>query len=137
VQDLERGRPPETVLAEILATEEYWGRSGGDPNAYVRSLFLDIVGREPAQNEYDRWGGQLTADGRVTFQSRLGVASAILAAVPGSWRPKEPIDEPPPQQDYRRGDPLQNYPRRPYYRPLPPSDRPYPPYDRPYPPYDR
>src|SRR5262245_22521632 len=55
VQQLQDGSAPDAVLAGILASDEYYRRSGGSPEGFVRKLFRDLTSRRPGPREADYW----------------------------------------------------------------------------------
>ncbi len=94
---LRSGSSPEFTLAGILGSDEYYAKSGHTPHGFIRTLFLDVTGREPAHEEFHYWLQ------RLTFEDRRDVAYAFLERSPQAWRT-------PPA--YYPGD--QGYYRRPY-----------------------
>jgi hypothetical protein len=58
------GRGPETVLAEILGSPEYYDLSGDTPQGFVRQLHVDVLGRPPTPSEMRFWVGRLYTGGR-------------------------------------------------------------------------
>jgi uncharacterized protein DUF4214 len=84
VNHLQQGDPPDSVLAGILGSDEYYKRAGGTP---------DIVKRQPSPSEMDFWvRRQYTED-------RQSVADEILTQNPGVWVGASPpvgVPAPPP-----------------------------------------
>src|SRR4051812_30022536 len=39
IQQLQQGNPPEAVLAGILSSDEYYQRSGNNPQSYIMALY--------------------------------------------------------------------------------------------------
>jgi hypothetical protein len=79
VNHLQQGDPPDSVLAGILGSDEYYKRAGGTPDGFVGLLFRDIVKRQPSPSEMDFWvRRQYTED-------RQSVADEILTQNPGVW----------------------------------------------------
>jgi hypothetical protein len=79
VNHLQQGDPPDSVLAGILGSDEYYKRGGGTPDGFVSLLFRDIVKRQPSPSEMDFWvRRQYTED-------RQSVADEILTQNPGVW----------------------------------------------------
>src|SRR5436309_1458454 len=44
VRQLQAGNAPETVLAGILGSDEYYVRGGSTPEGFVQRLFADVAG---------------------------------------------------------------------------------------------
>jgi hypothetical protein len=44
---------PASVLASILSSQEYYARAGCTPDGFVRTLFMDVLGRQPTPQEYN------------------------------------------------------------------------------------
>lgn len=86
INDLQRGVPPDQVLAQILASEEYYQLAGSTPEGFVRQLFDDFRGREPAREELRTWVRQVQA------RRRDEVALAFLREGPGPQPPRPPAD---------------------------------------------
>ena len=76
---LRRGNDPNTVLAGILGSEEYYQRAGSRPDRFVVQLFVDLLGRTPTQREIDFWVRRQFTD------SRQDVAFQVLSQNPGAW----------------------------------------------------
>ena len=68
---LRAGKPPDWVLAHLLASEEYYQRAGGTPEGFVRSFFLDVTGREPSRQDYQTWAPRLRTEDRAAVAARL------------------------------------------------------------------
>jgi hypothetical protein len=75
---LRRGGSPASVLAGILASEEYFIRVGGTMPAFIRAIYRQVVGRPPTPGEFTFWLR------RANFQSRREIADDILAQNPGA-----------------------------------------------------
>jgi len=88
---LRAGQTPEDVLAQILGSPEYYNRGGGNPEGFVRRLYLDLTGRPPAPPELKFWVND------VYRSDRHDVAYRMLQRFPQSWG-GGPESEP----DYRR-----------------------------------
>jgi len=100
---LRQGQQPEVVLAQILASSEYYIRGGSSPQGYIRRLLTDLTGRPPGPREMTFWVNQLYR------MDRQDVVLRVLQRYPGSATapPAAPVEE--PGYDYRR----------PPYRPAP------------------
>ena len=72
VQALRRGVPQEDVQSSILASDEYFKRAGGTTPAYVRQLYVDLLGREPLPAEVNYWVG------RLRYETRKNVSHQLL-----------------------------------------------------------
>jgi hypothetical protein len=88
VDQLREGKPPDGVLAHIVASPEYYLRSGSTPQGFVRNLFLDLTGREPSPRDLQDWVRRLRTD-----EDRREVARALLQRYPQAWRPAtDPVE---------------------------------------------
>lgn len=72
IQSLDSGRAPREVQADLLASDEYFQGAGGTRPAYVRQLYIDLVGREPLPPEITYWMG------RLTYEPRRDVVTQLL-----------------------------------------------------------
>jgi hypothetical protein len=69
------GRPPEAVLAGILASDEYYHRNGCCPTGLVRGLYQDHLGRCPSAGEARQWQCELERCGREQMVIRFLAAA--------------------------------------------------------------
>src|SRR5262245_23138413 len=69
------GKPPDCVLAGILASCEYYDRNGGCDAGFVKGLYRDRLGRCPSREEVRTWLCELDRCG-----SRYNVAHKFLIA---------------------------------------------------------
>jgi hypothetical protein len=76
---LRGGQSPQAVLSAILASDEYYLAAGGTPPSLVRTLFFDLVGREPTPQEFNYWGR------RLQYQRRSDVVYQLLLRHPQTW----------------------------------------------------
>ena len=74
-EELEHGVEPCLAVAHMLATPEYFARCGNKLEVYVRTLFLETVGRAPTPAEYDFWLRRFYHEDRAT------VAYALMQAL--------------------------------------------------------
>jgi hypothetical protein len=79
VEAIRSGQAPETVLAQILASDEYYQRAGNSPEGFVRKLHQDLTGRPPAPREAQFWIAQVYRAGR------QDVAYQMLMRYPQDW----------------------------------------------------
>jgi hypothetical protein len=79
VEAIRSGQAPEGVLAQILASDEYFQRAGNTPEGFVRRLHQDLTGRLPAPREAQFWIGQTFRGGR------QDVAYQMLMRYPQDW----------------------------------------------------
>jgi uncharacterized protein DUF4214 len=80
---MRQGTPPAQLLAGILGSDEYYRIAGGTPDGFVRSLYLDLAGREPAARELNYWTNRLATE------YPRDVAYGILARYPQAWSPAQ------------------------------------------------
>jgi len=105
-ESLRQGQQPEAVLAQILASSEYYNRGGGSPQGYVRRLITDLTGRPPGGREISFWVNQMyRAD-------RQDIVMQVLQRYPGNWSTGGGGGGGVPYPD----EPSYDY-RRPYYQP--------------------
>ena len=57
------GTPALDIQGRILASDEYFRNSGGRPRPWIRSLYNDLLNRDPRPREVDYWMDRLTALG--------------------------------------------------------------------------
>jgi hypothetical protein len=79
VNHLAQGDSPDSVLAGLLASDEYYKRAGGTPQGFITLLHRDIIKRDPSPAEMDFWVR------RMYTEDRQGVADDILTQNPGVW----------------------------------------------------
>ncbi|HTU23440.1 MAG TPA: DUF4214 domain-containing protein [Gemmataceae bacterium] len=84
MQDL-RGGSPEYVKSAVLAGDEYFERAGGTRPAYVRQLYVDVLGREPLPAEINYWVG------RLRYEPRRDVAYRLLRLHPQNASGMTPV----------------------------------------------
>jgi len=101
---LQSGHAPDAVLAQLLASPEYYLRGGSTPQGFVQRLHIDLTGRPPGPGETAAWVRQLYS------HDRQDVAYQMLQRYPQNWGGS-------PGEDYRP-EPTHDY-RRPFYRYLP------------------
>jgi len=109
IDALRAGQPPEAMLSKILSSQEYYEKSGGTPEGFVQTLYLDLAGREPTPQEVNYWvQRQYQAD-------RADVAYQLLLRYPQAWQWQGGIPGGafPPQPGYE--------PQQPSYEPQQPS----------------
>jgi hypothetical protein len=58
VQAYYRGGP-ESALAGILGSQEYYRLWGNDPRRFVAGLYSDVLHRQPRANELNQWASQV------------------------------------------------------------------------------
>jgi hypothetical protein len=81
---LRRGRPPEEVLAGLLASREYYEYSGGTWRGFIKQLLLDVGHHEPSAEEV---GHHVH---RTRGQDPAEVAHRFLMKYPQNWVPGRP-----------------------------------------------
>ncbi|MFP5320340.1 MAG: DUF4214 domain-containing protein, partial [Acidimicrobiia bacterium] len=72
---LTRSTTAVTVRADILGSQEYFGRAGGSAEAWLDAVYRDLLGRQPDQAGRDHFLGQLRSG-----VPREPIASAILVS---------------------------------------------------------
>jgi hypothetical protein len=75
-----RGQGPETVLAQILGSPEYYSYGNSTPLGFVQRLFYTLIGRWPTPAEARAWVG------RLAYRDRADVAYEFLLRYPQHWR---------------------------------------------------
>jgi len=78
---LRSGNHPALVLASILGSDEYFAKAGNTREGFVRTLFLDVAGREPTRRELGYWVN------RLSVETNRDVAYAFLLNYPAAWQP--------------------------------------------------
>jgi hypothetical protein len=79
VNQLQQGTPPDSVLAGILASDEYYNKGGGTPQGFVTALFNDVLKRPPSPADLNFWMS------RMYTESRQDIADEVLTQNPGVW----------------------------------------------------
>jgi hypothetical protein len=80
VGTLQKGSPPDEVLAGILTSPEYYRIGGSTPAGFVTQLYSDLFGRRPTPRELNYWAGRI-----YTEEDRRTVAEEVLRQNPGVW----------------------------------------------------
>jgi hypothetical protein len=108
---LRSGQAPESVLAQILGSDEYYMRAGNSPEAFVSRLHQDLTGRPPAPGE-----ARFFID-RVYQSGRQDVAYQMLMRYPQNWgsAPSPRFQYDWDRDGYRRERDEHEF-RRPYWR---------------------
>jgi hypothetical protein len=101
VDELHRGVEPCLAVAHMLATQEYFARCGNKLEVYVRTMFLEVVGRAPTPQEYDFWLRRFYHEDRAT------VAYDLMTRYPPAWV----MEETPPAEAYEYRAPIVPYRR--------------------------
>jgi hypothetical protein len=73
---LRRGADPGDIEADIIGSDEYWRRHGGNVVGFVRGLYADVLGREPNRAEVRNWQDRFA----VNRGNRSAVAREFLQA---------------------------------------------------------
>jgi hypothetical protein len=107
---LRQGASPESVLAGILSSDEYYNRAQSRPEAFIDNLYRDLVSRPATQNEIRFWVQRMYAQNPEDTKTRQDIAYDMLVQHPGSWQ--SPSLPPPRDRDRDRYD--YDY-HRPYY----------------------
>jgi hypothetical protein len=71
---LRNGGDPQGVEADILASDEFWNRNGGNVVGFIQGMYSDILGRAPNRNEVRFWADRYLANS----QNRSAVAREVL-----------------------------------------------------------
>jgi hypothetical protein len=89
VNQLANGAAPETLLANILGSQEYFKNAGSTPQGFVQSLFEDLAGRRPTPQEVQYWVSQLYYNYNNNYYDDSGgrnnVAYSMLMRYPQSF----------------------------------------------------
>ena len=108
IDSIRQGQPPNSVLAKILGSQEYYDKSGDNPQGFIQTLYQDVTGRQPSPQELNYWMQ------RMSISDRTDVAYELLTRYPQSWQGAAPGYYPPSQPGYTLA-PHYEY-RRPFYR---------------------
>jgi hypothetical protein len=71
---------PLYVQSILLASNEFYVRSGGTTQSFLNALFVTVLGRRPTYREIAALQGQ------VVYNSRLWFTQAFLSQVAGGWQ---------------------------------------------------
>lgn len=86
---LYKGTPPEKLLGDILAGDEFYNLAGATPEGFVRELYQGGTGRQPNRNELREWLQRPLG----SAPERRAVAEAFLQRHPQGWQaPANPIE---------------------------------------------
>jgi hypothetical protein len=111
IGSLRSGQTPEAVLAQILASDEYYLRAGNTPEGFVSTLYQQLTGRLPSRGEAQAWLG------RVYHGERQDVAYQMLMRYPQDWgRVPSPRFRDEERRDRDRYEPEEHRFRRPLLR---------------------
>jgi hypothetical protein len=91
---IRQGQSPASVLAQILASQEYYDKSRDTPEGFIQTLYLDVTGRQPTPQEFNYWMQRLNTS------DRTDVAYHLLVRYPQGWQGAAPVYAPPPQPGY-------------------------------------
>ncbi len=80
VGQLLAGGSIDAVNDGILASDEFFNRSGASDEAYVSSLYQTILGRDAETSGLEYWSGQLGALGRQGVAHGIGTSAEGRAA---------------------------------------------------------
>jgi hypothetical protein len=131
LQELRTGRLTNEAAADLLASPEYYQRSGGTDASFVQRFYLDILGRYPTPVEMNYWMGRLRNETRgaamqclLRLHPQTGSAVEIAPVrylVPPQYNPRyfpDPASEtfPDPSGPYFHDPYLGNYERSPAIR---------------------
>jgi hypothetical protein len=71
---------PLYVQSVLLASNEFFAKSGGTPQSYLSAVFVTTLGRRPTLQEISALQGPLVFNGRLWF------AQAYLSTVARGWQ---------------------------------------------------
>lgn len=80
-QSLYKGTPPEKVLSEMLAGDEFYNLAGGTPEGFIREMYQGGTGRQPNRNELREWMQKIGPN-----PDRRAMAEAFLQRFPQGWQ---------------------------------------------------
>jgi hypothetical protein len=80
IDQVRQGQPPDNVLAQMLASQEYYDKGGRSPQGFVQKLYVDLTGQPPPPPALGYWANLLYQS------SRQEVAHALLLRYPQSWQ---------------------------------------------------
>ena len=75
IEELRSGTPSAEVAAQFFASTEYFRRSGGTNQAWIRALYLGILGREPDPAGWAAW-----VEAADNGNPRVGIATTFYQA---------------------------------------------------------
>jgi len=94
VDQVRGGQSPDSVLASLLSSQEYYNKAGGTPQGFIQKLFIDLTGQPPAPQQMNHWMNRLYSS------DRTEVAHAILMRHPQAWQGGAPATYYPPTPAY-------------------------------------
>jgi Ca2+-binding RTX toxin-like protein len=79
------GATSDSVLANILASGEYYAKSGNTNASFIEALYHDLLGRTPGQTEVDSWLGVLGHVGRKGVALGFLMSNEYRSDLISSW----------------------------------------------------
>jgi hypothetical protein len=80
IDQVRQGQPPDHVLAQMLASQEYYDRGGRTPQGFIAKLHVDLTGQPPSPEALHYWVSRLVQG------NRQEVAQALLTRSPPGWQ---------------------------------------------------
>jgi hypothetical protein len=80
IDQVRQGQPPDGILAQMLASQEYYDKGGRTPQGFVEKLYYDLTGRPPSPQELNYWANRLVQS------NRQEVAQALIRGCPQGWQ---------------------------------------------------
>jgi hypothetical protein len=102
VAAIQQGQSPESVLAQFLATPEYYAKGGGTREGFIDTIYRDVIGRPPIQGEMDFWYPRLGYTTRGDMAYALVTYTGPTTPPPGYYDQQDPGYNPGPDYHYRR-----------------------------------
>jgi hypothetical protein len=99
---LRRGVAPNSVLAGIMGSDEYYAKGGRTPEGFIRNAYADVLVRPPNEGEVRYWLSRATTQDFNDPQTRRDIAYEILTNNPGSSSGSYGSAPPPPPPGYDR-----------------------------------
>jgi Ca2+-binding RTX toxin-like protein len=82
---LAAGAQPEDVLSAILGSAEFFARVGNDLPAFVRTLYSDLLGRNPSDAEVAAWISVLGSASRTSVARAFTASDEFRSKLIRSW----------------------------------------------------
>lgn len=81
---LSQGASPNSVLAGIMSSAEYYAKGGNTPDGFIRNMYGDVVVRPPTPAELQYWMQRAYAQDITNPETRKDMAYDLLTQNPGS-----------------------------------------------------
>lgn len=79
------GRPPVRAMLRTITAPAYTARQGGTRDGFIRGLYRDFLGRDPAAEDVAYWRQRLASESLPTVGKRFARTPAFMATDAAHW----------------------------------------------------